>query len=73
MRDVIQMMVLTTAVIMIIFSPTFFAVSTPIAAKGMASQATAVAKAEPETFPIIPSSATAANWNFFVRTGDGGN
>jgi len=73
MGDVIRMMALTTAVIMIIFSPTFLAVPTPIAAKGMAHQAAAVAVAEPETFSIIPSSANAANWNVFLSTGDGEN
>ena len=73
MRAVIQLMVLTTAAIMIIFLPTFFAVLTPIAAKTIASQANIAAMAEPETFPIIPSSASESTWNFVGRTGDGGN
>ena len=73
MRAVIQMVVLTTAGIMIIFSPTFFAVPTTIAAKAIASQTDIAAVAEPETFPIIPSSASESTWNFVGRTGDGGN
>ena len=73
---IVQIMALTAAAMVTIFSPTFFAV--PSASNiignptGIAAAAVAVS-VEPETFPTVPSSATAANWNFSVHTGNGGN
>ena len=72
MRAVIQMMALTTAIIMIIFSPTFFAGS-GASIIGNHTTADLAAVAEPETFPIVPSSAAQSNCNLSGRTGDGGN
>jgi len=70
MRDVIKVMVLTTAIIMIIFSPTFFE---PTSNASDIGGPVAIATDESQALPIVPSSATESNSDFFIHIGDGGN
>jgi hypothetical protein len=68
MRAIIQVSVLTTVAIMIVFSPTFFPTTAPMPVQ---SKIASNAEDRPETFPIVPSAVIEANPSFFLRTGDG--